>query len=265
MRRDPAKRPDSEAVDGRPHQVISIRRVVPYRYARDVEPPEIRARFGSAMFLLGFGLTLPAAFVGTIFAMAVATGQSPPWPTIGEGAFFYLLVLGFFGIWPAIGYVLGFGILDGARWVLLCLTCSGAVPGIFLGGLMGIGARGAPASDFLTMEVALSWLWGLPAIGLVLLRATRTGRPLPPVKAFVRMFGSGWRRSLPGPQTQWAEVRAGTIRYPLRVPGAEFALPPEAAGAIYSAGGRARVTYDLKRGWIESIEVGPADAPSPPP
>lgn len=239
-----------------PHITISIQRRVPLRYSRDVEPPELRARFGSILLLMGFVLTLPAAGTGTIFSMAVATGQSPAWPTIGEGAVAFGIVLGVLGGGPLIGLLLSFGIRDGLRWVLLCLTLSGAVPAIFLGGLMLIGAPGAPASEFLTMELALSWLWALPGLGLVLLRATHTGRPLPPVKVFVRMFGSGWRRSLPGLQTQWAEVLSGSLRYPLRVPGADFALPPDAADAIYSAGGRALVTYDLQRGWIETIEVG---------
>jgi hypothetical protein len=70
------------------------------------------------------------------------------------------------------------------------------------------------------------------------------------------MFGSGWRQSLPGLQTQWAEMRVDTVRYPMRVPGADFALPPEAMNAVYAAGGRVRVAYDLRRGRIETIEVG---------
>jgi len=115
------------------------------------------------------------------------------------------------------------------------------------------------ASDLVGMEVALSWMWALPALGLVLLRATNTGRRLPRANAFLRMFGSAWRQRLPGLQTQWAELRTDSVRYPLRVPGADFALPPEAMDLVYAAGGRARVTYDLQRGRIETIEVGSGD------
>ena len=239
-----------------PHVVISIERRVPLRYSRDVEPPELRARFGSILLLMGFALTLPAAGTGTIFSMAIATGQLPAWPTIGEGALAFGIVLAFLGSWPLIGFLLAFGIRDGLRWVLLCFTCSGAVPGLFLGAILVIGDPHAKASDLVAMELALSWLWAVPLLGLVLLRATHTGRPLPPVRVLAGMFGSDWRRRLPGLQTQWAEVRSGRLRYPLRVPGGDFALPPDAADAIYAAGGRARVTYDLQRGRIETIEVG---------
>jgi hypothetical protein len=239
-----------------PHTVIQIHRSVRLKYRPEVEPKELRARFGSILLLIGFVLTLPAAGTGTLFSMAVATGQSPAWPTIGEGIIVFGIVLGFLGIWPLIGFLLAFGIRDGMRWVLLCLACSGAAPALFLGSLLIFGAPHAMASDLITMEVALAWMWALPALGLILLRATHTGRPLPPAGAFVRMFGSGWRQSLPGLQTQWAEMRVDTVRYPMRVPGADFALPPEAMNAVYAAGGRVRVAYDLRRGRIETIEVG---------
>ena len=250
--------------DGAPrpsrHLVIPIQRVVPRRYARDVEPPEIRARFGSVLLLMGFVLTLPAAGAGTIFSMAVATGQSPAWPTLGEGVVIYLAVLGFLGSWPLLGFLLGFGIRDGSRWVLLCMALSGAVPALSLGSLMVFADPGANASDFLTMELALAWMWALPTLGLVLVRAAGLGRPLPRLPAFLRMFGSAWRQSLPGVQTQWGEAVSGLgSRYELRVPGADFALPIEARAAVLGAGGRARVTYDLQRGRIETIEVGTED------
>lgn len=242
-----------------PHTVIPIQRSVRLRYWPDVEPPELRARFGSILLVMGFVLTLPAAGTGTIFSMAVVTGQSPAWPTLGEGILLFAIVLGFLGSWPLIGFLLAFGIRDGVRWVLLCLVCSGAAPALFLGSLLIVGAPHAMASDLVGMEVALSWMWALPVLGLVLLRATHTGRRLPPAKAFLRMFGSARRQRLPGLQTQWAEVRSDSVRYPLRVPGADFALPPEAMDLVYAAGGRARVTYDLQRGRIETIEVGSGD------
>ncbi|HEX9560457.1 MAG TPA: hypothetical protein VGA76_04425 [Candidatus Dormibacteraeota bacterium] len=252
-----AAEPDEPGSDAAgPHRIISIQRSVSMKYSRDMEPPEIRARFGTVLGLMGFVLTLPAAGAGTLFSMAVATGQAPPWPTIGEGILIFAVVLGFLGSWPLIGFLVAFGIRDGLRWVFLCLVCSGAVPALFLGGLLIVGAPQANASDLVTMEVALSWLWALPAIGLWLLRATHTGRPLPPAKTFLSMFGSGWRRKLPGLQTQWGDVRPGVVRHPLRVPGADFALPPESMEAVYAAGGRARVTYDLQQGRIETIEVG---------
>jgi hypothetical protein len=252
-----AAEPDEPGSDAAvPHTIIPIQRSVPMKYSREMEPPEIRARFGTILGLMGFVLTLPAAGVGTVFSMAVATGQDPPWPTIGEGILIFAAVLGFFGSWPLIGFLVAFGIRDGLRWVFLCLVCSGAVPALFLGGLLIVGAPQANASDLVTIEVALSWLWALPALGLWLLRATHTGRPLPPAKTFLSMFGSGWKRKLPGLQTQWGDVRPGVVRHPLRVPGADFALPPESMEAVYAAGGRARVTYDLQQGRIETIEVG---------
>jgi hypothetical protein len=235
--------------------VIPIHRRVPLKYARDVEPPEIRARFGSILFAMGFFLTLPAMGTGTIFSMAIVTGQDPPWPTAGEGVFLFAVVLGLVGIWPLVGLLYGFGIRDGLRWVLLCLACSGAAPAIVLGGIMVIGARDAPASDLVEMEAALAWMWGLPALGLAWMRATGTGRPLPRLVNFLRMFGRSWREQLPGPQTQEAQIVA-SARYPLSVPGADFALPPEAAGAIHAIPGPVRVTYDLQQGRIETIEAG---------
>ena len=249
--------PDEAGFDAAiPHTIIPIHRSVPMRYSSGLEPPEIRARFGTILGLIGFVLTLPAAGAGTIFSMAVATGQAPPWPTSGEGILIFAAVLSFLGGAPLVGFLFAFGIRDGLRWVFLCLVGSGAVPALFLGGLLIVGAPHANASDLVTMEVALSWLWALPALGLWLLRATHTGRPLPPAKAFLGMFGSGWRRKLPGLQTQWGDVRPGVVRHPLRVPGADFALPPESIEAVYAAGGRARVTYDLQQGRIETIEVG---------
>lgn len=259
MHRDASAAQDLDSGVRVPHTVIPIQRSVRLRYWPEVEPPELRARFGSILLLIGFVLTLPAAGTGTIFSMAVVTGQSPAWPTIGEGVLLFGIVLGFLGSWPLIGFLVAFGIRDGARWVLLCLTCSGAVPALLLGSLLVFGDPQANASDLIAMEVALSWMWALPVLGLVLLRATHTGRPLPPAKAFIRMFGSGWRRKLPGPQTQWSAMRVDSRRYPLRVPGADFALPPEAVDLVYAAGGRTRVTYDLQSGRIETIEVGTED------
>ena len=265
MERQPLISPDGhwwwdgrlwQPIGGR-HTVIPIQRRVPLRYARDVEPPEIRARFGAAMLAIGFALTLPGAFVGTIFSMAIATGQASLWPTLGEGAFFYLLVLGFFGVWPMIGFIAGFGLRDASRWILLTLSLSGAAPGLFLGGLMVMGEPGAPGSDLVQVETAVGWMWAIPALGLLLLRGVGVGRRLPPLRAFLRMFGSHWREALPGVRTEPGEL-IGNIasRYRLRVPGADFALPVEAEAAILAAGGRARVTYDLRRGRIETIDVG---------
>ena len=244
-----------------PYEMIPIQHAVRHRLAPELEPPEYRARFGTVLFLMGFFLTLPAVGTGTIFSMAVATGQAPAWPTIGEGVFFFAVVLGLLGTWPLLGFVLAFGLRDGAGWVLFCLACSGVVPGLFLGGLLVIGEPRAPATDLITMEEALAWMWAAPLLGLLLLRVTHTGRRLPPVRAFARMLGSSWRESLPGVQTQWGEVRTGSVRYPLHVPGADFALPAEALGQLYGSAGAIRVTYDLQRGRIETIEVLPSLRP----
>src|SRR6266851_1313937 len=217
-----AAEPDEPGSDAAgPHRIISIQRSVSMKYSRDMEPPEIRARFGTVLGLMGFVLTLPAAGAGTLFSMAVATGQAPPWPTIGEGILIFAVVLGFLGSWPLIGFLVAFGIRDGLRWVFLCLVCSGAVPALFLGGLLIVGAPQANASDLVTMEVALSWLWALPAIGLWLLRATHTGRPLPPAKTFLSMFRSGWRRKLPGRVFGSSGVNtmlAGAANFPITLP-----------------------------------------------
>jgi hypothetical protein len=245
-----------------PHGVIPIHRRVPLRYAPDVEPPEFRARFGTILLLMGFVLTLPAMGAGTIFTMAIVTGQAPAWPTIAEGVAIFSVVLGFLGAWPLVGFLLAFGVRDGLRWVLLCLTCSGAVPAIFLGGLLVLGSPQLPATNLIDMEVGLAWMWLIPALGLLLMRVTHTGRPLPRAAAFLGMFGSAGRRRLPGVQTQPAQV-VRALRYPLRVPGADFALPPDATDAVYASGGPVRVTYDLQRGRIETIEVGDIGANQP--
>ena len=244
-----------------PYEVIPVQHAVRHRLAPELEPPEYRARFGTVLFLMGFVLTLPAMGAGTLFSMAIATGQAPVWPTIGEGIFAFAIVLGLLGIWPLLGFLLGFGLRDGARWVLFCLASSGVVPGLFLGGLLVFGEPHAPATDLITMEEALAWMWAVPLLGLLLLRATHTGRRLPPVRAFARMFGSSWRESLPAVQTQWGEVRPGLNRYPLHVPGADFVLPAEALGQLYGSAGAVRVTYDLQHGRIETIEVPPSPLP----
>jgi hypothetical protein len=249
------------AIHGR-HDVIAIHRRVPMQYTKDVEPPELRARFGAILLVIGFALTLPAMGAGTIFTMAIVTGQDPLWPTIAEGVAIFAVVLGLLGVWPLIGLLLGFGIRDGLRWVLLCLTLSGAVPAVFLGGLLVIGSPGLPATSFVDMEVGLAWMWLVPLLGLALMRATHAGKPLPAVATFAGMFGSAFRQRLPGVQTQTATV-VRAMRYPLRVPGANFAMPPDAADAIYGSGGRVRVTYDLRSGRIDTIEVGVSE-PGPP-
>jgi hypothetical protein len=252
MRRGMVEAPDVESQGAGLHLVIPIHHPVARRYSP--EPAELRARYGSVLLIIGFVLSLPAMFVGTLFSMAVATGQAPAWPTIGEGVFFFLIVLGVLGGAPLFGMVLWFGVRDGARWVLLCLACSGVMPGLVLGGIFGFAAPQAPATDLITTEVAVAWMWALPAGALALTRVTRFGGPLPPAGAYLRMFGSGWRKKLPGLQTQWGEVAADGYR--LRVPGAVFSMPVAARHAVLAAGGRARVTYDLQRGRIETIEVG---------
>ncbi len=236
--------------------VIPINRKVRLKYSRDVEPPEIRARFGLILATAGFVLTLPAMGTGTIFSMAIATGQAPAWPTIGEGVVLFAIVMALLGIWPLIGLLLSFGLRDGARWVLLVLTCSGLAPGLFLG-VLTLANSSNVGTDVATVELALAWMWALPAAGLFLLRITKTGRPLPPASAFFRMFGSRWREDLPGAQTTWGEVRTArfSARPILRVPGADFALPLELTGLL-RVGHRARVTYDLRAGRIETIEIG---------
>lgn len=234
--------------------VIPVQHEVPHRLSP--QPPEIKARFGLGLLLIGFVLTLPGMFAGTLFSMAVATGQAPFWPTVGEGIVVFGIVLAFFGTFPLLGFLFFFGPLEGARWVLLCLVCSGTMPALFLGGLLVFGAPDMPAIDLVVMEVALAWMWALPLLGLALMRATHTGRPLPSRGAFLHMFGSRWRERLPGVQTQPAEVLLDLRRFPLRVPGAEFAIPAEAYGALFAQPGRVRVTYDLRRGRIETIEVG---------
>jgi hypothetical protein len=197
---------------------------------------------------------------GTIFSMAIATGQLPAWPTIGEGVVAFAIVLALLGIWPLIGLLLSFGLRDGGRWVLLSATCSGLAPALFLG-VLTLASSSNVGKDIATVELALAWMWALPATGLFLLRITRTGRPLPPAAAFVRMFGSRWREDLPGVQTEWGEVR--TTRFSSRpilsVPGADFALPIELTDVPPGVGGRMRVTYDLRTGRIETIEVGGSD------
>lgn len=238
--------------------VIPIHRRIPLQYAREIEPPELRARFGAILLGIGFVLTLPAMGAGTIFTMAIVTGQDPLWPTAAEGVVAFAAVLGFLGSWPLIGFLLAFGLRDGLRWVLFCLTLSGAMPAVLLGGLLAIGSPGLPATDFIDMEVGLSWMWLLPLLGLVLMRATHTGRPLPRAATFAGMFGSAFRARLPGLQTHTASV-ARAVRYPLQVPGASFTMPREAADAVYGLGGPIRVTYDLQRGRIETIEVGAED------
>jgi len=237
--------------------MIPIHRRVRLKYARDVEPPEIRARFGSILATAGFFLTLPAMGAGTIFSMAIATGQAPAWPTIGEGLIIFAIVLGLLGIWPLIGLLLSFGLRDGARWVLLCLTCSGLAPALVLG-VLTLANSSNVGTDLATVEAALAWMWALPALGLFLLRVTRTGRPLPPVSAFIRMLGSRWREDLPAMQTEWGEVRTTRFRAQpvLSVPGADFAFPYELSDVLPGVGGRLRVTYELRAGRIETIEVG---------
>lgn len=237
------------------HAVIEIHRRVPMEYAKDVEPPELRARIGTILVAMGFVLTLPAMGAGTVFTMAIVTGQDPLWPTVAEGLGIFAVVLGLLGIWPLIGLLLAFGIRDGLRWVLVCLSLSGAMPALVLGGLLAIGSPGLPASDFVDMEVGLAWMWLVPVLGLWLMRATHTGKPLPRASNFAGMFGSGFRQRLPGVQTRTAMV-VHALRYPLRLPDASFAMPPDAADAIYGSGGPVRVTYDLQRGRIETIEVG---------
>jgi len=237
--------------------VIPIHRRVRLKFSRDVEPPEIRARFGSILATAGFALTLPAMGAGTIFSLAIATGQAPAWPTIGEGIVAFAIVLALLGIWPLIGLFLSFGLRDGGRWVLLCLTSSGLAPALVLG-VLTLASSSNVGTDVATVELALAWMWALPATGLFLLRITRTGRPLPPASAFARMFGSRWKADLPGVQTDWGEVR--TTRFSARpilsVPGADFALPLELTEVLPGLEGRLRVTYDLRAGTIETVEVG---------
>jgi hypothetical protein len=236
---------------------IPIHRRLRLKYSRDVEPQEIRARFGALLTTAGFVLTLPAMGAGTIFSMAIATRQAPLWPTIGQGIVIFAVVLGFLGSWPLIGLLLGFGLRDGLRWVLLSLLLSGLVPGVSLGALT-LATSENRAEDFATLELALAWLWAIPALGLVALRAMHTGRPLPRLAAFAGMFGSGWREKLPGLQTEWGEVAwRSTAGYVIRVPGADFWLPPELMGVS----GPVKVMYDLRAGRVETVQV--VDAASP--
>jgi len=238
--------------------VIPIhRRVRLLKYSGDVEPAEIRARFGSILTVMGLVLTLPAMAAGTIFSMAIATGQSPVWPTIGEGIIIFAVVLGLLGAWPLGGLLFSFGLRDGVRWVLLILTCSGLAPALVLG-LLTIISSSNLGTDVATVELAVGWMWSLPLIGLLLLRVTRTGHPLPHASAFIRMFGSAWREKLPGVQTEWGEIRATPFRARpfLRVPGADFSVPPELIDLLPRVTGGIRVTYDLRAGRIETVEVG---------
>jgi hypothetical protein len=72
------------------------------------------------------------------------------------------------------------------------------------------------------------------------------------------MFGSRWREKLPGVQTEWGEIRTtrSAVRYTLSVPGADFTLSLEVTNLLLGAESRLRVTYDLRAGRIETIEVG---------
>ena len=240
---------------------IQIQRKVRLRYSRDVEPEEVRARFGSILTAVGFLLTLPAMAVGTIFSMAIAVDGAPLWTSIGEGLAIMAGVLGVLGGAPLAGLCLGFGLRDGLRWVLLCLLLSGLIPAIFIGGLTAI-ASGNTFNQFAEVMIVLGWMWAIPALGLVLLRASHIGRPLPHLAAFAGMFGNGWRHRLPGEKTEWGEILVAPTRggYQLRVPDADFWLPNELAGVT----GPVRVTYDLRAGTLETVEVPqPGDSSEP--
>ena len=238
---------------------IPIHRAVGLKYSRDLEPEEVRARFGSILTVAGFLLTLPAIGAGTIFTMAIATGQSPMWPTLGEGVVIFLVILGFLGSWPLLGLLVGFGLRDGLRWVLLTLLLSGSVPAIGIG-VLGVAASGNTFDEIAAAEIGLAWMWALPALGLVALRATHTGRRLPRLRAFGRMFTRGWAAELPGPQTQWGEIVPAGRRSVLRVPGADFNVPPE----LWRASGPVKVTYDLQTGRIETVQAQVPGASSDP-
>jgi hypothetical protein len=230
---------------------IPIHRAVGLKYSRDIEPEEVRARFGSLLTAAGFVLTLPAMGAGTIFSMAIATGQSPLWPTAGEGVAIFLVILGFLGSWPLLGLLLGFGLRDGLRWVALALLLSGVLPALVIG-ILAVASSGNTFDQIASAELALSWMWALPALGLVALRATHTGRRLPRLRAFGRMFTRAWASELPGAQTQWGEiVPTSRGRYVLRVPGADFYIPPE----LWRTSGPMKVTYDLQTGRIETIQA----------